>query len=45
MAAVANINFLVVLIGPNGIDVNHVVNYPQPMLFGSPRNLAVGNKI
>lgn len=42
-AAVANIHFQVTVITPQGMFVNLVVDYPQPILFGCPRNLVVGN--
>lgn len=43
MSAVSNIHFVVTLINQNGASVSHVVDYPRPILFGCPRNLAVGN--
>jgi hypothetical protein len=42
-AAVANIHFIVVVISPQGVYVNQVIECPQAMLFGVPKNLAVGN--
>lgn len=42
-AAVVNINFTVVIVSPQGMSVNIVQEYPQPILFGCPRNLLIGN--
>ncbi len=42
-AAVTNIYFQIALISPEGIHFTHIVNNPQAILFGCPRNLAVGN--
>lgn len=43
MSAVKNIRFLVVLINANGANVNHLTHFQQPILFGCPINLQVGN--
>ncbi len=42
-SAVANIHFTVLVGTPSGVFVNHVIEYPTPILFGMPKNLAVGN--
>lgn len=43
MAAVSNIHFQVTVLTPQGAYVNHIIEYPQPILFGCPRNLSIGN--
>ncbi|WP_298116669.1 hypothetical protein [Flavobacterium sp.] len=42
-SAVVNIHFTVLVGTPSGVFVNHVIEYPTPILFGMPKNLAVGN--
>jgi len=42
-SAVINIHFTVVVLTPQGNYVSHVVNYPQPILFGAPTNITIGN--
>lgn len=42
-AAVINIHFQVNIISPQGIYVNHIVEFPQPILFGCPIDLIIGN--
>lgn len=34
--------FQVNVISPSGIYVNHIVEFPQPILFGVPRHFAIG---
>ena len=41
-AALTNVHFQVNVISPSGIYVNHIVEFPQPILFGVPRHFAVG---
>lgn len=41
-AAVKNINFTTVVLDPNGMHVNLVILYQQPILFEAPRTLQVG---
>lgn len=42
-AAVKNIHFNIVLLSPNGVFVSHAISYPNPILFGGPKTLTVGN--
>ena len=42
-SAVANIHFNVVLVSQQGIYLNHAVAFTQPILFGAPKNLLIGN--
>lgn len=42
-AAVLNIHFQVTVISPQGIYVNHISEFPLPILFGCPINLSMGN--
>lgn len=41
-AALTNVHFQVNVISPSGIYVNHIVEFPQPILFGVPRHFAIG---
>lgn len=41
-AALTNVHFQVSVVSPSGIYVNHVVEFPQPILFGVPRHLSIG---
>lgn len=43
VAMVKNINFRVLGVSPKGIQILHVVSYPQAIYFGTPTNLKVGN--
>lgn len=43
VAMVKNINFRVLGISPRGIQILHVVSYPQAVYFGTPTNVKVGN--
>ncbi|KAF2081740.1 hypothetical protein [Flavobacterium sharifuzzamanii] len=40
---VKNVYFRVILLDNKGLTINHVVSYPQPILFGMPINLNKGN--
>jgi hypothetical protein len=42
-AMVKNINFKVVGISPKGIEILHVLSYPQAIYFGAPTNIKIGN--
>lgn len=42
-AAVKNIHFKIVVIGPNGYKFSQIIEYPNAILFGAPTNLAIGN--
>lgn len=42
-AAVKNIKFLIVVVNPEGLNINQNIQYTQPVLFGCPRNLLIGN--
>lgn len=42
-SAVTNIHFQVIIVSPGGLTVNHVVEFPQPILFGCPINLSIGD--
>ena len=46
-AAVTNIHFIVAVINPStgGLSINITLDYPQPVLFGCPKVLNVGNTI
>ncbi|MFB9107047.1 hypothetical protein [Flavobacterium gyeonganense] len=43
VAMVKNINFKVLGISPNGIQILHVISYPQAVYFGTPTNVQMGN--
>ncbi len=42
-SAVQNIHFQVTVLTPQGAYVNHVIDFPQAVLFGCPRSLLIGN--
>ena len=42
-SAVTNIRFRVIIVSPDGLYVNHVVEFPQAVLFGCPINLSIGD--
>ncbi|TCN57392.1 hypothetical protein D0809_12510 [Flavobacterium circumlabens] len=42
-SAVKNIYLRIVLLNEKGIEIVHVISYPQPILFGTPTNVKVGN--
>lgn len=41
-AAVTNIKFKVYLVNNEGVNLLHLIQYPQAMSFGMPRNLTIG---
>ncbi|GAA3742563.1 hypothetical protein GCM10022422_28070 [Flavobacterium ginsengisoli] len=43
VAMVKNINFRVLGISPKGVEILHVVSYPQAIYFGTPTNVKIGN--
>jgi hypothetical protein len=43
VAMVKNIHFRVIGISPSGIQILHMVSYPQAVYFGTPTNLQIGN--
>ncbi|BFM43629.1 hypothetical protein CFS9_22700 [Flavobacterium sp. CFS9] len=43
VAMVKNINFRVIGLSPKGIEILHVLSYPQAIYFGTPTNIQVGN--
>lgn len=38
-----NVTFRVILVNEKGLEITHVVSYPQPILFGAPTNIKIGN--
>ncbi|QOG04819.1 hypothetical protein [Flavobacterium sp. MDT1-60] len=42
-SAVKNIYFRVILVNEKGLEILHVISYSQPVLFGTPTNVLVGN--
>lgn len=44
-AAVQNIHFQIVIVTPQGYHFSNIIEYPQPILFGTPKNLLVGGTI
>lgn len=43
VAMVKNINFRVLGVSPKGIQILHVLSYPQAVYFGTPTNVKVGS--
>jgi hypothetical protein len=43
VAMVKNINFRVLGVSPSGIEILHVLSFPQAVYFGTPTNVKVGN--
>jgi hypothetical protein len=43
VAMVRNINFRVLGLSPSGVEILHVLSYPQAVYFGTPTNVQVGN--
>ena len=42
-SAVKNIYMRIVLLDDHGYEILHVVSFPQPVLFGAPTNVKIGN--
>jgi len=43
VALVKNVTFKVFLVNNKGIEILHVISFPQPISFGVPTNIQVGN--
>lgn len=43
ISLVKNVGFKVFLLNEKGIEILHVISYPQPISFGAPTNVKVGN--
>jgi len=42
-SAVKNIYLRIILLSNNGVEIVHVISFPQPVLFGAPTNVKIGN--
>jgi hypothetical protein len=42
-ALVKNVHFKVFLLNEKGVEILHVIDFPQPIAFGTPLNVKVGN--